>query len=71
MKLTWNEVKAWVVKKASVTKPYNKDWSASVTLDGYDYNETAATIEGAYKKLTDHIYTSEYLNGKLFKLLNP
>jgi hypothetical protein len=54
------DVKNWVVRTASVTKPYNKDWSVSVTL-GMDINEYGSTIEIAYRKLTDRIINSEYL----------
>lgn len=49
----------WVKRKASVTRPYGKYYSASVTL-GMDINETGATIEEAWNKLTNTIFNSSY-----------
>lgn len=57
------DVKIWVVMKASVTNPYKKYWSASVTL-GNDVNGTGNTIEKAYKNLTKKIWESPYLFSK-------
>jgi len=55
----FESIKKWVVQKASVTNPYGKYWSASVTLK-MDINGTGPTIEKAYQSLTELIYTSPY-----------
>lgn len=60
--------KQYVVKTASVTKPYKGKWSASVTL-GMDVNELGATIEEAYCKLVDRIMGSSFLKATFEKLI--
>jgi len=66
-----NEVKAWVVQKASITQPYGKDvWSASVTLGGMDINEHSHTIEKAYSCLATIIYDSKYYRKELERIIN-
>ncbi len=71
-----DHVKQWVVQNASVTNPYKKYWSASVTL-GYDYAEQGDTIEKAYQALTDFIFKSPHVMCKLSdiesfrKIVNP
>lgn len=65
-----SEIRQWVIKTASVTKPYDREWSVSVTLVS-DINETADTIEKAYNKLTERIYLSPYLNNKLEEFITP
>lgn len=59
-KIERGHVKQWVVKHSSVTNPYGKYWSASVTL-GYDYNGEGDTIEKAYNDLTDRIMGSVHI----------
>lgn len=63
------KIKIWVVKKASVTKPYNKKWSVSVTLGGYEHQEYCDTIEEGYNKLTDFIFNSKYWLGSFIKTI--
>ncbi len=63
--MTWNDVKAWVVQKSSVTNPNKKYWSASVTLGGQDVNGIGNTIERAYSALTTRIFTSDYFYSSL------
>lgn len=65
------QIKDWVIQKSSVTKPYDKDWSVSVTLGGLDINETSDTIEKAYDKLVGRIWISNYLLDAINKILNP
>lgn len=55
----FNKIKAWVVQTSTVTNPYKRYWSASVTLH-MDINGTGDTIEKAYLSLTKLIYTSPY-----------
>ena len=57
-------IKRWVVMKAVVSNPYDRYWSASVTI-GYDLYGKGETIEGAYNDLTDHIFGSNFLKIKL------
>lgn len=57
-------VKEWVVKTASVTNPYKKYWSASVTIIN-DYAGKGDTIEKAYINLTDTIYSNPGIVAKL------
>lgn len=64
---TKEKIKNWIVTTASVTKPYDKEWSVSVTLNCYDYNEYGETIEKAYRKLTDRIFNSKYLKDCFIK----
>lgn len=64
------EIKQWVVKKATVTNPYKKYWSASVTLGGMDINGEGDTIEKAYQMLTAFIAASKYYSKELFKIIN-
>lgn len=69
--MTRDDVKAWVVQKASVTQPYGKGvWSASVTLGGMDINEHSHTIEKAYCCLAEIIYTSKYYLAELERITN-
>ena len=51
----------WIQKKGSVTSPYRKYWSVSVTLGGIDINGAAETIQKAYKKLQEQIEDSPRL----------
>jgi hypothetical protein len=67
--ITREQIKAWVVKKASVTNPYKKYWSASVTIGGMDVNETGDTIEKAYNALTDRLFNSNYYKLEIAKLI--
>lgn len=67
--MTREQIKLWVVKTASVTNPYKKYWSASVTL-GMDVNGTGSTIERAYNALTDRIFNSKYFKEVLSKYIN-
>jgi hypothetical protein len=62
--ITRDQIKLWVVKTASVTNPYKKHWSASVTL-GMDVNGTGSTIEKAYNALTDRIFKSSYFKSEV------
>jgi hypothetical protein len=64
--MTREQIKLWVVKMASVTNPYKKYWSASVTL-GLDINGTGSSIEKAYNSLTDRIFNSKPLKTELAK----
>lgn len=64
---TKEKIKNWIVRTASVTKPNNSNWSVSVTLNCYDYNEYGETIEKAYRKLTEKIYNSKYLKDCFIK----
>jgi hypothetical protein len=71
----WNEIKKWVVVKAKVNKPYDKQWNAYTTLE-IDINEFGETIEEAYCNLTDRIYKSDFLYNVLkgltsFNLIKP
>ena len=69
--MTKDEIKAWVVQKASVTQPHGKGlWSISVTLGGMDINEVSDTIEMAYRCLATSIYTSNYYHEELKKIIN-
>lgn len=53
------KIKEWVVINASVTNPYKKYWSASVTLCGMDINGIGGSIEKAYNDLTCNIINSK------------
>lgn len=64
----FDKIKRWVVLNSIVTNPYKKHWSASITLDGYDYNETGKTIEAAYYALAERICNSPYMWEQLQKL---
>jgi hypothetical protein len=55
MSKTFDTIKNWVVMKASVTNPYKKYWSASVTIFGMDVNGIGSTIEKAYCDLTANL----------------
>jgi hypothetical protein len=69
--MTKDEVKAWVVQKASVTQPHGKGlWSASVTLGGMDINEVSDTIEMAYRCLATTIYVSKHYRQELERITN-
>lgn len=57
----------WIVRKAAVTNPYKKYWSASVTL-GSDINGIGDTIQKAYEDLYKQISESEYLFQKYANL---
>lgn len=58
-------VKQWVVLHSAVTNPYKREtWYASATI-GYDYNGSGKSIEEAYNSLTDEIFNSPYILGKL------
>ena len=63
----WKLVKMWVVLKAKVNKPYNKQWNAHTTLH-MDIQEYGDTIEEAYNNLTDRICASDFLYSKLEKM---
>lgn len=65
------KIRQWVVKKAAVTNPYKKYWSASVTLGGMDINGQGATIEKAYQGLTDIIENSKYYLEQFTLLMKP
>jgi len=52
---------SWIQKKASVTYPNKKYWSASVTLGGIDINGAGTTIQKAYESLRSKIKNSKYL----------
>jgi hypothetical protein len=69
--MTYDQVKEWVVKTASVTNPSKRYWSASVTLGGMDINGNGYTIEKAYKELTKYILGSTYYAPMLEKILYP
>lgn len=66
--MTIDQIKAWVVKKSTVTNPYGKYWSASVTLGGMDINGRGPSIEKAYQDLTFFIERSEYYYEELSRL---
>ena len=68
--MTTKDIKAWVVQKASITKPYGKVWSASVTIGGMDINGVGDTIEKAYNDLTLYINQNSYYSTELQKILN-
>lgn len=51
----------WIQKVGSVTCPYRKYWSVSVTLGGVDINGTGDTIQKAYKDLQMRIEASHHL----------
>ena len=67
--MTKEDIKAWVVQNASVTRPTKNIWSASVTL-GYDINGVGASIEKAYLDLVDEIQEDSALTERLRKKLN-
>lgn len=64
------QIKCWVVMKATVTRPTKNIWSASVTILGYDENGMGATIERAYNDLTDHLLSNDGYRFYILKKLN-
>lgn len=67
--MTIEKIRLHVERFATVANPYGKNFSASITIGGFDWNAEGIDAETARKMLAKRIYESKYLTDQLQKQL--